>query len=68
MLRFVSGHRFFRVLPQSLVLIALAGVNMAVFHVLTWPSVAKWDTGGGAPTAAKVAGAKAGKSKSKARK
>jgi hypothetical protein len=40
----------------KLTLIALAGVNMAVFHVLTWKSVAKWDSARSGPTAAKVAG------------
>ena len=41
----------------KLALIALAGVNMAVFHALTWKSVTEWDSARPAPTAAKVAGA-----------
>ena len=40
----------------KLVLIALAGVNMAVFHVLTWKSVKDWDSVRSAPLAAKIAG------------
>lgn len=41
---------------RKMVLLALAGVNMGVFHVLTWKSVKQWDTGGMIPVAAKVAG------------
>jgi hypothetical protein len=40
----------------KLALIALAGVNMAVFHALTWKRVADWDSARSAPMAAKIAG------------
>jgi hypothetical protein len=40
----------------KLALIALAGVNMLVFHVLTWTSVGGWDRHAPPPLAAKVAG------------
>ncbi|OYX36741.1 MAG: hypothetical protein B7Y99_00265 [Caulobacterales bacterium 32-69-10] len=35
---------------------ALAAVNMGVFHVLTWRSVGDWDQGRPTPIAAKAAG------------
>lgn len=38
-------------------LLVLAGVNMAVFHVITWRTVKEWDTTPMVPTGAKVAGA-----------
>ena len=38
-------------------LILVAGVNMLVFHALTWPSVGAWDSGRAAPRSAKIAGA-----------
>ena len=37
-------------------LIVLAGINMAVFHLMTWKNVAEWDTGTPIPTSAKLAG------------
>jgi hypothetical protein len=37
-------------------MIALAGINMAVFHLVTWKSVGKWDLSGAIPTGARVAG------------
>lgn len=37
-------------------LMVLAGVNMAVFHALTWRSVDQWDHGRPTPLGAKVAG------------
>lgn len=40
----------------KLALIALAGLNMAVFHALTWKTVGEWDSARDAPTAAKIAG------------
>ena len=40
----------------KLVVIALAGVNMAVFHVITWRSVDEWNSGAAIPKAAKLAG------------
>lgn len=39
---------FFRI---KLVLLALAGVNMVVFHFVTWRSVRSWETGTPAPGA-----------------
>jgi hypothetical protein len=40
----------------KMVLIALAGVNMAVFHLFAWPKVGSWDIGTIPPSAAKLAG------------
>lgn len=40
----------------KMVMILVAGVNMAIFHVLTWPKVREWDTAKVGPTAAKIAG------------
>jgi hypothetical protein len=39
----------------KMILIAVAGVNMAIFHVVTWKTIGQWDRGK-PPTAAKVAG------------
>ncbi len=40
---------------RKMVIMALAGVNMGVFQLLTWKSVRQWDVGA-VPVAAKVAG------------
>lgn len=40
----------------KLVLLALAGLNMLLFHSTTYRSVANWDTDAKPPTAARVAG------------
>lgn len=40
----------------KLLLIVLAGLNMLVFHVLTWKTVAAWDQTAPTPVAARVAG------------
>ena len=40
----------------KIVLMVLAGLNMAVFHVLTWRKVGEWDHGQPTPMGAKVAG------------
>ncbi len=40
----------------KLTLIVLAGVNMAIFHVLSWRNVAKWDSDRAAPMNGKIAG------------
>jgi hypothetical protein len=40
----------------KMVLIVLAGVNMAVFHLFTWRTVDKWDSDPVLPLAAKIAG------------
>ncbi len=58
LLLFVSKATSYMVNPfflWKMVLIALAGVNMAVFHIRTWPSVATWDIGREAPRAGKIA-------------
>jgi len=40
----------------KLLLVLLAGVNMAVFHLIPWRNVGSWDTRVGPPVAARVAG------------
>jgi hypothetical protein len=40
----------------KMVFMALAGVNMAVFHLSAWKSVDQWDTAPVIPRAAKIAG------------
>ena len=40
----------------KMVLIALAGANMAAFHLTTWRAVATWDADRAAPLAGKIAG------------
>lgn len=41
---------------RKMVLMALAGVNMGVFHFLTWKTVKDWDTSPNLPLATKIAG------------
>ena len=41
----------------KMVLILLAGLNMAIFHAFIWKGVAAWDAGSPIPPAAKLAGA-----------
>ena len=41
----------------KLLLIVLAGVNMAAFHLIPWKSVSAWDARVAPPVAARVAGA-----------
>jgi hypothetical protein len=41
---------------SKMAVMALAGVNMVIFHALTWKGVRKWDFGISPPTAAKFAG------------
>lgn len=48
------GNRAFQV---KLVLLVLAGVNMAVFHLLTSRGIARWDTAAATTVAAKFGGA-----------
>jgi len=58
-LLFISKATVYMVNPYfvwKMVLILLAGVNMGVFHVFTWPSVAGWDAST-TPRPAKLAGA-----------
>jgi len=40
----------------KMLILGLAGVNMAVFHTLTWRTIGQWDCARATPTAAKVAG------------
>jgi hypothetical protein len=49
-----SGNFAFLV---KIALMALAGLNVLVFHFITYRGVAKWDRGVAVPWAAKVAGA-----------
>jgi hypothetical protein len=39
----------------KMILIGVAGVNMAIFHVITWKTIGQWDRGK-PPKAAKIAG------------
>lgn len=58
-LLFLSKAHIYLVEPWFLwkmSLIAVAGVNMAVFHVFTWRKVGEWDTAPTAPLAGKIAG------------
>jgi hypothetical protein len=60
LLLFISKATTYIVNPfflWKMVLIALAGVNMGVFHVLTWRTINQWDAKPQVPTAAKLAGA-----------
>jgi hypothetical protein len=41
----------------KMVLLACAGINMLIFHFITWKSVANWDNATATPGAAKLAGA-----------
>ena len=57
-LLFISKATTYMVNPYfiwKMVLILLAGVNMAVFHVFTWPTVANWDAST-TPRPARLAG------------
>ena len=40
----------------KLLLMALAGLNMAAFHLIPWKSVGRWDAGAPTPLAARLAG------------
>jgi hypothetical protein len=41
----------------KLLLLLLAGLNMAAFHLIPWKTVSSWDTRAAPPVAARVAGA-----------
>jgi hypothetical protein len=41
----------------KLLLMVMAGINMAAFHLIPWQSVSRWDAGAPPPVAARVAGA-----------
>jgi hypothetical protein len=47
-------NTYFRV---KMIAMALAGINMLVFHFLTWRGVASWDASDRMPPAARAAGA-----------
>ena len=58
-LLFVSKATEYMVNPNfqwKMILIVLAGVNMAVFHVFTWRSVETWDSDCAVPLGGKIAG------------
>jgi hypothetical protein len=58
-LLFVSKAHIYAIEPWfigKMILIALAGVNMAIFHVFTWRSVGEWGAGGRSPLPARIAG------------
>ena len=58
-LLFISKATTYMVNPfflWKMVLIVLAGINMAAFHFFTWRSVDKWDTTPQVPMAGKIAG------------
>lgn len=59
LLLFVSKATAYAVNPYfqiKMVLLALAGLNMAILHVTAWRTVGSWDDGQAVPMAAKVAG------------
>ena len=59
-LLFVSKATSYMVNPfflWKMVLIACAGVNMAIFNFFTWRTVHKWDAGCAVPAPGKLAGA-----------
>lgn len=58
-LLFISKATDYTVNPffvWKLVLILVAGVNMAIFHLITWRNIGTWNTSAAVPAAAKVAG------------
>ena len=60
LLMFISKATTYMINPYFLwkmVLIALAGINMAFLHLTTWKSIAAWDNGTAIPTGVKVSGA-----------
>lgn len=52
-----SGYAANPFFQWKMVLIILAGVNMAIFHFFTWRTVHEWDVDCAVPTAGKIAGA-----------
>lgn len=60
LLLFVSKATSYMANPfflTKMCLLILAGLNMAVFHLMTWRTVKDWDNSPALPTGAKVAGA-----------
>jgi hypothetical protein len=41
---------------RKMIVLVLAGANMAVFHLFTWRSVGRWDSDCAVPLAGKIAG------------
>jgi hypothetical protein len=59
-LLFVSKAGSYTINPYfqwKMVLLLLAGLNMAIFHAFVWKGVAAWDAGSAIPGAARLAGA-----------
>jgi hypothetical protein len=59
LLLFVSKATSYMVNPYFLTkicLLVLAGLNMAIFHAITWRTVRDWDTSPQVPRGAKIAG------------
>lgn len=59
-LLFISKAHIYAIEPYFLwkmVILGVAGVNMAVFHAMTWRGIEQWNAAQVTPTAAKVAGA-----------
>lgn len=52
-----SGYAENPFFQWKMVLIVLAGINMAIFHFFTWKTVHSWDSDCAVPTAGKIAGA-----------
>ena len=46
------GNREFKI---KMILMAIAGVNLAIFHVFTWSKVQSWNNGAPTPVSAKAA-------------
>lgn len=58
-LMFISKATSYAINPYfqwKMILIVLAGLNMAYFHLFTWKSVHEWDTSPILPVSAKIAG------------
>ena len=59
LLLFISKATSYMVNPffvWKMVLIAIAGLNMAIFHFFTWRTVKHWDQGTAVPLGGKIAG------------
>jgi hypothetical protein len=51
-----SGYAANAHFQRKMILLVLAGANMAVFHLFTWRSVTNWDSNTAVPVGAKIAG------------
>jgi len=59
LLLFISKATTYMVNPfflSKMVLILIAGINMGIFHLITWRTVKHWDTSPEVPRGAKIAG------------